>query len=322
MIRYFYSFLISFIISLIVTPLLINIAHKYNIFDKPHTPIKTHKTATPYLGGFAIWIGFLISLLIIRYTTNFPTGTLSSLRGILLGATFIVVIGFIDDITTIGFKAKFLWQIVVAIILVNFDIKIKFIQPQYLADLLSIIWIVGVINAINIVDIMDGLASGISIIAALAFLFIAFPTEEIYVNFAAAALAGGILGFLKYNFPKAKIFMGDTGSMFIGFTLAALSLGTSYTQINNAAIYSPILILGIPIFDTIYVMYLRIRNGKSPFLGSKDHFALRLEAFGLSRTNIVILIWVISAFLSFSAFIITRVTLIYAILIYALIFIV
>ena len=149
MIRYLYSFLISFFISFLITPLLINIAHKYNIFDKPHTPVKTHKIATPYLGGFAIWLGFLIALLITRYTTSFPTGTLRSLRGILLGATFIVVIGFIDDIKTIGFKAKFLWQIVVAIILINFDIKIKFIKPEYIADILTIIWVVGIINAIN-----------------------------------------------------------------------------------------------------------------------------------------------------------------------------
>lgn len=319
MIFYLSSFLISFIVAIITTPILILIAKKYDIIDHPKTSVKTHKTATPYLGGLAIFFGFVSSLFIIRYTTNFPTGTLRSLRGIILGATFIIIVGLIDDLKTIGFKAKFLWQIVVAIILINFDIRIKFIQPQYLADILTILWVVGIINAINIIDIMNGLATGISFISAMTFLFIALPTEEIYVNLAAVSLGGGIFGFIKYNFPKAKIFMGDTGSMFLGFVLAALSLGTSYTKINDIALYSPILILGIPIFDTFYVMYLRYRKGKSPFLGSKDHFALRLEAVGLKRKNVVILIWLISVILSFAAFVISRVQLPVAIAIYILI---
>lgn len=320
MIFYLYSFLISFIVAIITTPILIHIAKKYDIIDHPKTPIKTHKTATPYLGGLAIFFGFVTSLFIIRYITNFPTGTLRSLRGIIIGATVIIIVGLIDDLKTIGFKAKFLWQIVVAIILINFDIRIRFIQPQYLADILTILWVVGIINAINIIDIMNGLATGISFIAAMTFLFIALPTEEIYVNLAAVSLAGGIFGFIKYNFPNAKIFMGDTGSMFLGFVLSALSLGTSYTKINDIALYSPILILGIPIFDTFYVMYLRYRKGKSPFLGSKDHFALRLEAVGLTRKNVVILIWLISVILSFAAFVISRVQLSVAIVIYILIF--
>ncbi|HAX61893.1 MAG TPA: undecaprenyl-phosphate alpha-N-acetylglucosaminyl 1-phosphate transferase [Elusimicrobia bacterium] len=320
MIFYLYSFLISFIVALITTPILILVAKKYDIIDHPKTPVKTHKTATPYLGGLAIFFGFVTSLFIIRYITNFPTGTLRSLRGIILGSTVIIIVGLIDDLKTIGFKAKFLWQIVVAIILINFDIRIKFIQPQYLADILTILWVVGIINAINIIDIMNGLATGISFIAAMTFLFIALPTEEIYVNLAAVSLAGGTFGFIKYNFPNAKIFMGDTGSMFLGFVLAALSLGTSYTKINDIALYSPILILGIPIFDTFYVMYLRYRKGKSPFLGSKDHFALRLEAAGLTRKNVVILIWLISIALSFAAFVISRVQLSVAIVIYILIF--
>ncbi|MEW6556614.1 MAG: MraY family glycosyltransferase [Elusimicrobiota bacterium] len=316
MISYLYAFLISFFIAYFITPIFVTIAKKFDILDHPHTSVKTHKIATPYLGGLSIFLGFLFSLFVIRYITHFPTGTLRALRGIVTGATLLVIVGLIDDIKIIGFKAKFLWQIVVAIILINFDIRIKFIQPQYLADILTVIWIVGIINAINIIDIMNGLAAGISFIAATTFLFIALPTEEIYVNFAAAALSGSILGFIRYNFPQAKIFMGDTGSMLLGFVLAALSLGTSYTKINNIALYSPILILGIPIFDTLYVMYLRFKKGKSPFLGSKDHFALRLEKAGFSRKKVVILIWLISVILSLAAFVISRVNLVVAIIIY------
>ncbi|OQA91415.1 MAG: putative undecaprenyl-phosphate N-acetylglucosaminyl 1-phosphate transferase [Elusimicrobia bacterium ADurb.Bin231] len=316
---YILTFVLSFLTSYFIIPLLIFVAIKYRVVDYPHTSIKTHKIATPYLGGVAIWAGFVVALFIIRFFTNFPTGTLRALRGILSGATFMLMVGLIDDIKPIGFKAKFLWQIVGAIILINFDIRIKFLKPGYLADMLTILWVVGICNAVNIIDIMNGLASGISFIASLTFLFIAIPNEEIYVNFAAAGLAGGILGFLNYNFPKAKIFMGDAGSLFIGFALAAISLGTSYTRVNEIAIYTPILILGVPIYDTLYVMYLRAIKGKSPFLGSKDHLALRLESLGLSRKDVVLLLWCISVVLSFSAFLISKVTLNIAIFIYAII---
>jgi UDP-GlcNAc:undecaprenyl-phosphate GlcNAc-1-phosphate transferase len=316
---YVMTFIAAFLLSYAIVPALIRAAIRYKVVDYPHTAIKTHKIATPYLGGLAIWIGFTVSLLLLRYLTGFPSGTLRSLRGILIGGAFMAAVGLIDDIKPIGFKAKFLWQIVGAIILINFNIKIKFIKPDYLADILTIIWVVGIINAINIIDIMNGLASGIAFIAAMTFLFIALPTEEIYVNFAAVAAAGGILGFIKYNFPTAKIFMGDAGSQFLGFVLAALSLGTSYTKINEIALYSPILILGVPIYDTFYVMYLRILSGKSPFLGSKDHLALRLASAGLSRKDVTLLLWGISIVLSFAAFLISNVHLYVAFSLYAII---
>src|SRR5262249_18518315 len=160
----------------------------------------------------------------------------------------------------------------------------KFVSPSWFADLLSMFWIVGIINAFNIIDIMDGLASGIGMIASLGFLFISLPSEEIYVNFTSAALAGALLGFIPFNLSKRwKIFMGDTGSLLVGFVLAALSLGTSYTRINNVGVFSPLLILGLPIYDTILVSYLRYMRGMSPFRGSRDHFALRLETFGFFR---------------------------------------
>ncbi len=314
---YLAAFLISLAVSYFLIPVLIKTAVKYKIVDYPHTSIKTHKIATPYLGGAAIWAGFVVSLISIRYITNFPSGTLRSLRGIIVGGTFLAAIGLIDDIKPIGFKWKFVWQIIGALLLIHFDIRIRFLKPDYLADILTIVWVVGICNAVNIIDIMNGLASGICFISALAFLFISLPTEQRYVNFAAAAVSGGILGFLKYNFPKAKLFMGDSGSLFLGFVMAALSLGTSYTKVNEIALYSPILILGVPIYDTFYVMYLRMLSGRSPFLGSKDHIALRIASTGISRKNVVIILWIASVILSFSAFLISNVNIYVAIFIYA-----
>ena len=319
MMLYLVTFLISLAVAYFLIPALIRIAVKYKIVDYPHTSIKTHKIATPYLGGVAMWAGFVVSLVAIRYMTRFPSGTLRSLRAIIFGGTFLTAIGLIDDIKPIGFKWKFVWQIIGALLLIHFDIRIRFLKPEYLADILTIVWVVGITNAVNIIDIMNGLASGICFISALAFLFISLPSEALYVNFASAAAAGGILGFLKYNFPTAKLFMGDSGSLFLGFVMAALSMGTSYTKVNEIALYSPLLILGVPIYDTFYVMYMRMMAGRSPFLGSKDHIALRIASTGISRKNVVIILWLASAVMSFSAFLISNANIYAALLIYAVI---
>jgi UDP-GlcNAc:undecaprenyl-phosphate GlcNAc-1-phosphate transferase len=189
-----------------------------------------------------------------------------------------------------------------------------------MAAALSLVWIIGITSAFNIIDIMDGLSSSVAFIASIAFLLIALPTEKIYVNFCAVALAGGCLGFIPYNLSRGKkIFMGDTGSLTIGFILAAMSMGTSYTTLNDVGLMAPLLILAIPIYDTILVMYLRWRKGQSPFLGSRDHFALRLETMGFSRRQILAITYTASIVLAFGAFLITRLPLLWATALFAVI---
>jgi len=319
---YLLVFFSALLISLIFTPLMRLLALRYQIFDHPISEVKTHRVPIPYLGGLAIFLAFMITLILIRLFTHFPTGTLRALRGIFLGSFLIIILGLIDDLKTngINYKLKFATQILVALLLIHYDIRLKFISPKYLADLLTIFWVVGIINAINIIDVMDGLAASISAIAAFALFFIALVGEEIYVNFASITLAGACLGFLPYNLSQRyKIFMGDTGSLFLGFLLASLSLGTYYTQISEIALYAPVVILAIPIYDTLFVMYMRIRQGKSPFLGSKDHFALRLEIMGMSRIKILLFACLISLGLSFLAWLVTRVNPLFGIIIYFLI---
>ncbi|MCB4790832.1 MAG: undecaprenyl/decaprenyl-phosphate alpha-N-acetylglucosaminyl 1-phosphate transferase [Elusimicrobia bacterium] len=320
---YLITFSIAFLISIVLTPLFRMIAARFNIMDHPFTEIKTHKLPTPYLGGLPIWIGWIISLFLIRLFTHFQTGTLRSLRGIIIGSIIIIILGLIDDILPkgLGFKKKFLFQILAALTIVLYDIRIHFISPYLIAFLLSMVWIVGITNAFNIVDIMDGLSSGLAFISCAAFLFIALPTEHIYVNFCAAGLAGGCLGFIPYNLSeKRKIFMGDTGSLAIGFILAATSLGTSYSTKNQIGFLAPLLMLAIPIYDTLLVSYFRIKKGKSPFLGSKDHFALRLELSGFSRKHILSITYFVSAFLSFAAYMITRMDVEGALILFVIVF--
>lgn len=306
---YFLTLVTSFIISLLLTPVFRKIAITFRILDCPYSEIKTHRAPTPYLGGIAVWLGWVLSLTIMRFITDFPTGTLHSLRGMLWGSAIILGLGLIDDVLPkgLGFQKKFIIQTAAALGLFMFDIRLHFVNPYFMAIALSVIWVVGITNAFNIIDIMDGLSGGIAVLASLAFLFIALPSEQVYVNFSAAALAGGCLGFLPYNLSKSKkIFLGDTGSLTIGFILASISMGTSYTKANNIALFAPILILAIPLYDTALVMYMRWKKGMSPFLGSKDHFALRMEKIGLSRKRILIITYIFSAALSFGAFLLTR----------------
>jgi UDP-GlcNAc:undecaprenyl-phosphate GlcNAc-1-phosphate transferase len=315
---YFLAFLLPLVLSLAFTPLLRMLALKYGHLDKP-TDIKTHKSPTPLLGGAAVFAAFTASLLFMRFYTSFPTGTLRDLRVILIGGAVMFALGFVDDMRKphgLGFKTKFAVQFAVAICTAYYGIRIHFIQPNYLSFVLSVLWIVGVSNALNIIDIMDGLSAGQVALASFGFLLIAFPSESIYVNFASASLAGAALGFLPFNMSyKYKIFMGDSGSLFCGFVLAVIAMGTRYTDVNPLGVYAPLIILAVPIYDTIFVSVMRLRRGHSPFLGSKDHFALRLEKMGFSRRKVVRLTSLVTLGLAVFAWLITQVPLGWGVLI-------
>jgi UDP-GlcNAc:undecaprenyl-phosphate GlcNAc-1-phosphate transferase len=316
---YLHCFLTALAISALLTPVMRKVALRFQVLDRPLNDAKTHKKPVPYLGGVAIAAALIISLVAARFLTNFPTGTLHALRGILFGAIIIFLLGLADDIERrgLGYKAKFLVQFAAALCLIGFGIRIRFVSPAWFAYILSAVWIVGVINAVNIIDIMDGLASGIAVIASFGFLFISLPSEEIFVNFTSAALAGALLGFLPYNLSKSrKIFMGDTGSLLTGFVLAALSLGTSYTRVSHVGVFAPILILGLPLYDTFLVSALRYTRGLSPFRGSRDHFALRLETAGFFREEILVMCYAASLLLTFVAYQVTLVSKSTAVLLY------
>jgi len=312
---------ISFALSFAATPLIRLLAVRMGWLDTPTTDVKTHTVAVPALGGVGIWVGFAGALVAMRFLTHFPTGTLFRLRAILAGGALVFLMGIADDLQKphgLDWKTKMAVQAAAAGLLIHYGIHLRFIQPQYLAVGLTLFWVVGVCNAFNIVDIMDGLASSQAAAAAMGFLFIALPSEEIYVNFAAAALMGAAFGFIPWNITKRwKIFMGDSGSLLLGFVLAALALGTDYTQVNPLGVYAPLFILAIPIFDTLFVMVVRMRKKRSPFEGSKDHFALRLEKIGVSRPAIVAICLGVSVVLSACALTVTLVSTPWALAVYA-----
>jgi len=303
-----------------LTPVVRLTALRFGWLDHPTSSVKTHRVATPVLGGIAVWLGFAASLIAMRFLTDFPTGTLYSLRAILAGSALVFILGVVDDLKKphgLHFKPKFAVQLIAALLLIKFGIRIRFLAPDYLAAIVTAFWVVGITNAFNIIDIMDGLCSSQAAIAALGFLLIALPSEHIYVNFASAAILGAALGFLPWNMSSgSKIFMGDSGSLVLGFVLSAVALGTDYTQVNPLGVYAPLFILLVPMYDTLFVSALRMLRGHSPFLGSKDHFALRLEALGYTRNQVVAIAAFAAAVLSLCAFLITQVSTAWAMAIY------
>ncbi len=330
--KYILTFLSAVILVSILTPLFRKLARRLNIMDVP-AGIKAHQKPVPYLGGAAIYLAFVIPLvLVVRFglvtgegntiaeslgmiggvTKEMPallSGGLSrEMAALLAGGTLIALLGLIDDIKRLSFYIKFIVQVLAAIILILGGIRLTIeILPTPLNILFTIIWVVAITNAFNIIDVMDGLSSGVAFISVAIFFIIALLTDEPLVALMSAALAGSTLGFLGYNLQPATIFMGDAGSGFIGFILAAIAMGGSYTGRNDLALLSPILILGIPIYDTVLVSILRIRRRKPIFEGSSDHFALRLLAMGFSPRNTVLLAYSISLCMGIVTFIIVRV---------------
>src|SRR6185295_5373912 len=205
---------------------------------------------------------------------------------------------------------KLLGQTLAALVLVKSGtyIKLEFL-PLWVAIPLTVFWILAVTNALNIIDIMDGLASGVSAIAALSIAIANFMAGRYAVALLCIILAGAILGFLRHNFHPARIYLGDAGSLFIGFMLAALSMNAGYTRANLLAVISPVLILGIPLFDLSLVMWIRWKNGIPMMKGSPDHFALRLRRLKLSVRETAVTTYIVGALLGGVALLLSQVTL-------------
>jgi len=288
---------------LICTPLAGRLAFKLGILDHPDDKLKKHEKPVPYLGGLAVYISFALTLCAVKLWQH---GTLFGVIGILTGASVITVLGLIDDKHALSPATKFIGQTVAALILIYCNMRLQFMQNPVLSVMLSLLWVVGITNAMNLIDIMDGLSSGVGVVASLGFFAIALASGRYNNMYILAALGGALLGFLPFNFPKARIYQGDTGALLMGFILASVAMGQGYSRVNSMALLAPILILAVPIFDTLFIMFLRQRRGVSMFRGSPDHLALRMVRLGLSRQQTVLVLWGVSALLSAVAFYSTR----------------
>ena len=282
-IKYGLTFCVALMLAWWATPLARNAALRYNIVDVPDGRLKDHHQPTPYLGGIVVYIAFLLTLSI---TFDFN----EKILGITLAGSILVIIGLFDDMRAVTPGVKFLGQLIAISVLINSGIRIELVVlPGWLNIPLTVLWVAGMINAVNIIDIMDGLATGVAFFVSLILFMVSILNGNSLIAGLTLALAGSLLGVLKYNFHPAQIYLGDTGSMFIGLMLGSLAMIGSYSNHNDFGFVAPVLILGVPVFDMVFVMYLRQRRGDSMFLGSKDHFALRCLKAGLSVKQTVLL---------------------------------
>lgn len=303
-------FIISVLISLFMTPVAKKLAIKIGAVDVPKDERRVHNKPMPLMGGLAIYISVVLSALLFLPIDK-------TLISILAGGTLILISGIIDDIRDISPKAKLIFQILAAVILILGDVKIEVITNPFtrnssliylngLSIPLTIFWVVGITNTLNLIDGLDGLAAGVATIASLSFVFVANKFNYIPIMIISSIVAGACIGFLPYNFNPAKIFMGDTGALFLGFILAALSIEGVMKSVATIAVITPIIILGVPIFDTTFAIFRRLLNGKSIAEADNGHLHHRLLRMGYSQKKTVLILYFISAVFGLSAILIAK----------------
>ena len=287
-----FSFLFAFVVAFILTPFVKRLAYKIGAVDVPKDSRRMHKTPKARLGGLAIFLAFLTSVCLF---THLPKGVV----GILLGTVIIVILGVFDDINPLSAKFKFVVQIFAAIVPTLFGVVIERVSvPAFISETgvlelgwlgfpLTVLWIVGVTNALNLIDGLDGLAIGVATISSLTLLCISLLLGDALVVVLTASLSGACLGFFPYNFNPAKLFMGDTGALFLGYTLSTISVLGLFKGYTTIAIAVPFLIVALPIFDTSFAILRRLKNHKPIMEPDRGHLHHKLIDSGLSQKQAV-----------------------------------
>lgn len=308
-----FSFIIAFVFSFAMTPVVKRMAYKIKAVDIPRDNRRMHKHPIPRLGGLAIIFGFMVAVLCFGHMTK-------SLTAILIAAMIIAVMGIIDDAKALDAKPKFVVQIIAALIVVLWgEVRVEvftnpivwsgqpyLVLPMWASVIFSVFWIVFITNAVNFIDGLDGLAAGVSAIMTVSLVFISARLGDYSVAVIGTALMGACFGFLPYNFNPAKIFMGDTGSTFLGFMLATLSIQGVFKSYAVISFAVPLLIMGLPLFDAIFAMVRRILKGQSPMKADRGHLHHRLIDMGFSQKQTVFILYAISGVLGITAVILAE----------------
>ncbi len=304
------ALLVALVVALVSTPVVKSLAARVGAVDVPRDGRRMHDHPIPRMGGLAIFLGFLLSTLLFAELTP-------QLRGMLLGASVIVVLGIFDDIYALSALPKLFVQIAAALIAVFSGNVIETLSnpnifsadPYWNLGVLSIpatvLWIVAITNAVNLIDGLDGLACGVSTISSMTLLVISLVVSDGPAAVLMAALAGSCIGFLPYNLNPAKIFMGDTGATFLGYVLAVVSIQGLFKFYTIISFAVPFLMLGLPIFDTCFAFVRRIAHGQSPMHADRSHVHHRLIDMGFSQKQAVAVLYIISAILGLSAVVLT-----------------
>ena len=300
------AFAVSLLVAYVMTPPVKRFAEKVGAIDVPRDNRRVHDHPIPRMGGLAIFIGFVLSLIFFV-----PMST--KVLGLLVGSVIIAVMGGVDDIVSLNPWVKLAGQIVAALVAIRcglvFDVisnpnifaEETYIEIGWLSIPLTMLWIVGCTNAVNLIDGLDGLAVGVSAISSMTMLIVSLFVSEPVVSIILAALTGACLGFMPYNLNPAKIFMGDVGSQLLGFVLSTASIMGLFKLHAIITFFLPLLALALPLADTIFAFFRRILHGQSPFKADKGHFHHRLLAMGLNQKQVVAVLYGISAVLGLLA---------------------
>ena len=300
------AFAVSLLVAYVITPPVKRFAEKVGAIDVPRDNRRVHDHPIPRMGGLAIFIGFVLSLIFFV-----PMST--KVLGLLVGSVIIAVMGGVDDIVSLNPWVKLAGQIVAALVAIRcglvFDVisnpnifaEETYIEIGWLSIPLTMLWIVGCTNAVNLIDGLDGLAVGVSAISSMTMLIVSLFVSEPVVSIILAALTGACLGFMPYNLNPAKIFMGDVGSQLLGFVLSTASIMGLFKLHAIITFFVPLLALALPLADTIFAFFRRILHGQSPFKADKGHFHHRLLAMGLNQKQVVAVLYGISAVLGLLA---------------------
>ncbi len=317
--EYIITFALAFIVSFASTPIVRRLAFKVGAVDVPKDNRRMHKKPIALIGGLAIVNGFIISLFFNLISSSGKIIANKEFLGLLVGIAIIIFEGLLDDTRTLNAKSKLFFQVLAAIsfvlisgtritVLTNpFGPKPYIELSPYVSYPLTILWIVGITNAINLLDGLDGLAAGVSSISALSLFFVSIlrvdlaPSVAIYIAFITIALSGATLGFLPFNFNPAKIFMGETGAAFLGFTLGVISIQGTMKSYAAISIVIPFLVLGLPLVDTLFAIVRRIFNRKPIAQADRSHLHHRLIDMGLSQRQSVLIMYLASATLGLCA---------------------
>jgi len=303
------SVAVAFVIAFGTTPIVKSFAQKVGAMDNPGEARRIHKHPIPRMGGMAIFLGFLVSVLLFAEITK-------PVQGILIGAVIIVAIGVVDDIISLRYFVKLIAQIIAAIIVVAHGVTIEgLMNPNifaaeetvfigYLSIPISILWIVGVTNAVNLIDGLDGLACGVSAISSVTMLVAALLVAEPNVAVILACLMGACVGFIPYNLNPAKIFMGDTGALLLGYILATVSILGLFKFYAVITFLVPVLAMALPLFDTAFAIIRRLLKGQNPMTPDRGHLHHRLIDHGLSQKQAVAVLYSLSAMLGLTAVVI------------------
>lgn len=321
------SLILAFLITFLLSPLVKSFAYKVGAIDVPKDKRRMHSTPIPRLGGLGIFVGFLFTILLFEPMTE-------QTKGILLGAIVIVILGVVDDITPLNALFKFCVQIVAALIPVLCGVRISVLSNpnifsnnpwwtlQGLSIPITVFWIVAITNSVNIIDGLDGLAAGVSAISSATFLAIALHIPEPTVSVSCAALLGACAGFLPYNLNPAKMFMGDTGSTFLGYILATISIQGMFKMYAIVSFFVPFLVLGLPLFDITFAVLRRLAHGQNPMKADRGHVHHRLIDMGLNQKQAVATLYIVTTFLGLGAVVLTTSGAVKALIVLAALFVV